>query len=115
PENARKMIWSDTYMGAIRPDGVTGTRVYSQGTLNFHGMVISRFGDINADAGEPDGNYRKNQLGYVNQFVNFDTNLEDNSAPFFSISGQNFSNYDGFIKWNILSYIDMGSLNWQTN
>lgn len=119
PVQARKMIWSDTYMGAIRPGNLPSgfnTKIYSNGTLNFTGMIVSRFGDINADAGVRDESTggRKDQLGYVNQFITFDTNLQDNSAPWFSMSSQRYADYPpgSFITWNILSYVDMGSLNW---
>jgi len=123
PDNAKQMIWSDTYMGAIRPSNTNGfvgsPLFYSNGTLNFTGMIISRFGDINADAGVRDNTTggRKDQLGYVNQFISFDTNLQDNAAPWFSMTSQRYDKYPkgNFIKWNILSYVDMGSLNWSKN
>ena len=119
PDSAKQMIWSDTYMGAIRPSNTNGfigsPKFYSNGTLNFTGMIISRFGDINADAGVRDNatGKRKDQLGYVNQFINFDTNLQDNAAPWFSMTSQRYESYVGFIQWNILSYVDIGSLNWR--
>lgn len=109
----KNFIWSDTYMGAIRPgSGNLSSNLYSQGALNFHGMVVSRFGDINADAGDRDTatGGRKEQLGYVNQFMNFDTNLIDNAPPYFSLTNQNYHNSNAIIKWNKISYVDKGSL-----
>ena len=111
--NVKNFIWSDTYMGAIRPgSGNLSTNLYSQGALNFHGMVVSRFGDINADAGDRDTatGGRKEQLGYVNQFMNFDTNLIDNAPPYFSLTTQDYCDSSAIIKWNKISYVDKGSL-----
>lgn len=109
---AKKSIWSDTYMGAIRPDGLpAGKQIYTNGALDFNGMIISRFGDINADAGEPGTDVRLNQLGYVNQFMTFDSNTLDNCPPWFSMTNQNLNSYDSIIKWNIISYVDKGSFN----
>ena len=110
---AKKSIWSDTYMGAIRPDGVplSNRQIYTNGALDFNGMIISRFGDINADAGEPGTDVRLNQLGYVNQFITFDSNTLDNCPPWFSMTNQNFNSYNSIIKWNIISYVDKGSFN----
>ncbi len=111
-DSAKKSIWTDTYMGAIRPDGVPSNRqIYTNGALDFNGMIISRFGDINADAGEPGTDVRLNQLGYVNQFMTFDSNTLDNCPPWFSMTNQDLNSYDSIIKWNIISYVDKGSFN----
>ena len=119
PNSAKKMMWADTYMGAIRPNSLPNNftpHLYTNGTLNFRGMIISRFGDINADAGirAADGS-RVNQLGYVNQILDFDSNILGNSAPCFSMTGQNYGASSSTLCWNVLSYVDKGSLNWNNH
>ena len=124
-QNAKKMMWADTYMGAIRPSWSKDANgrdqlpanftphFYTNGTLNFTGMLISRFGDINADAGTRDAVSKKrvNQLGYVNQFLDFDSNILNNCPPYFSMTNQNYWQSTSALTWNILSYVDRGSLN----
>ena len=113
PTSAKKMIWYDTYMGAIRGENIPTGNIYTGGTLDFHGLIISRFGDINADAGvrASDGT-RINRLGYVNQLITFDSNYLDNCPPFFSMSSQNYNASTAALTWNIISYVDKGSLSW---
>ena len=113
PTSAKKMIWYDTYMGAIRGENIPTGNIYTGGTLDFHGLIISRFGDINADAGvrASDGT-RINRLGYVNQLITFDSNYLDNCPPFFSMSSQNYNASTAALTWNVISYVDKGSLSW---
>lgn len=110
---AKKMIWYDTYIGAIRGENIPIGNIYTGGTLDFHGLIISRFGDINADAGVrvSDGT-RINRLGYVNQLITFDSNYLDNCPPYFSMASQNYSSSKAALIWNIISYVDKGALTW---
>ncbi len=112
---ARQQVWSDAYRGAIRVDSLSRTNSpYSNGALNFKGLMISRFGDINADAGERDNITKKriNQLGYKNQFIAFDSNLLDNACPYFTTTNEQLRSYGSCIRWNVLTYIDKGALSW---
>lgn len=114
---SKMQAWSDAFRGAIRNDNAkVGSRYYGNGSLYFNGLMIERFGDINADAGEraSDGT-RINQLGYKNQFINFDSNLLDTSCPFFTTANQRLNAYSECISWTVLSYVDKGSPSWICN
>lgn len=111
---SKMQAWSDAFRGAIRNDNArVGSRYFSNGSLYFNGLMIERFGDINADAGEraADGS-RINQLGYKNQFINFDSNLLDTSCPFFTTANQSLNAHSECIRWTVLSYVDKGSPSW---
>ena len=121
---SKNLIWKDFGYGAIRlptnaprqgditanAEGRRGT--YSQGIFDFTGVVISRFADIEADAGTLFNNRRVNQMGYPVQSMSFNSNLLDSSAPFFSIASGALSGVgnNAIIRWHILSYVDRGSI-----
>lgn len=114
-QGSKMQAWSDAFRGAIRNDRAKNkSRYYGNGSLYFNGLMIERFGDINADAGErgADGITRVNQLGYKNQFINFDSNLLDTSCPFFTTANQRLNSHNECIKWTVLSYVDKGSPSW---
>lgn len=121
----KKAVWRDFAYGAVRlPNNAdwsgnmgvgneerNGT--YSQGLFDFTGAIISRFADVEADAGKKNtSGLRVNQMGYPVQSMSFDANLLDRSAPFFSISNGILSRMgdDAVIRWHILSYVDRGSI-----
>ncbi len=118
PQQARKKLWDDTFMGAIRPGDTSNIQgdISSFGNggsiLNFRGMIISRFADINADAGsgrDDDGN-RLDQLGYIFQLINVDHNLFSSSPPLFTMAKRR-SESDRIARWRVLTYIDQGAVN----
>ncbi len=119
---SKTMLWKDYYFGAVRTSNSTiandgNPDIYSQGLFNFTGAVISRFADIEADAGVrgADGKKRIHQMGYPGQIMSFDANLLDRSAPYFSTTNGRLSDFanGAVIRWTILSYIDRGAISQQ--
>lgn len=111
PEQAQKQIWNDAFMGAIRPGNPeANTMFYGDNILNFRGMIISRYADINADAGTRQGNGRVDQLGYKFQIMNRDNNLYDSCPPLFAMS-KNRSTSERIPRWRVITYIDNGAAN----
>lgn len=111
PVQARRQIWNDAFMGAIRPGNPeANTMFYGNSILNFKGMIISRYADINADAGTrgSDGD-RINQLGYVYQIMNRDSNLFSSCPPLFAMAKRR-STAGRIPIWRVLTYIDKGAV-----
>lgn len=111
PQQAQRQIWNDAFMGAIRPGNPeANTMFYGDNILNFRGMIISRYADINADAGTRQGNGRVDQLGYRFQIMNRDNNLYDSCPPLFAMS-KNRSASERIPRWRVITYIDNGAAN----
>lgn len=109
PQQAQRQIWNDAFMGAIRPGNPeANTMFYGDNILNFRGMIISRYADINADAGTRQGNGRVDQLGYTFQIMNRDNNLYDSCPPLFAMS-KNRSTSERIPRWRVITYIDNGA------
>lgn len=112
---AKEMLWHDYNFGAVRVTGEDTSdlqNIYANGIFDFKGAVISRFADVEADAGVIRSGNRNYQMGFVQQKMSFDANLLDKSAPFFSITNGSLVNSEN-IRWTVLSYVDKGSISFQ--
>jgi len=110
PVQAKKQLWWDYYFGANQPEGNTGNygTMYQGGTFRFNGSIISRFADVEADAGDPSTGCPG--MGYTNQQLSYDTNLKNRSAPFFSTACYDKTKALTALWWSILSFVDRGAI-----
>jgi hypothetical protein len=114
PAAARTKYWWDYYYGADQPDGSTSNfdSMYKFGIFNFTGAVVSRFADVEADAGNPTTNASTNApcMGYPFQNISYDNNLKNRSAPFLSMSSFDKQRSKSLLYWSVLTYVDKGAL-----
>jgi len=114
PAAARTKYWWDYYYGADQPDGSTTNfdSMYKFGIFNFTGAVVSRFADVEADAGNPTTNASTNApcMGYPFQNISYDNNLKNRSAPFLSMSSFDKQRSRSLLYWSVLTYVDKGAL-----
>jgi hypothetical protein len=110
PVQARKQLWWDYYFGAEQPEGDTGNygTMYQGGMFKFNGSIISRFADVEADAGDPSTNAPG--MGYTRQQLSYDTNLKNRSAPFFSTACYDKTKALTALFWSVLSFVDRGAI-----
>jgi|GEM_PF-1970518 len=110
PTQARQKAWWNYYYGADQPDdGANYNDVYKFGIFKFTGAVISRFADVESDAGNPSGDNAP-CMGYPVQNISYDTNLKNRSAPFFSMSCFDKQKAKSLLFWSVLTYVDRGAL-----
>ncbi|MDQ7826543.1 MAG: hypothetical protein RDV48_27320 [Candidatus Eremiobacteraeota bacterium] len=107
-DQARKQIVWDFNYGAIQLEDTTDnySTLYQGGIFRFTGCIISRFADVEADAGDS-GAYC---MGYHWQKMSYDTNLKNRSAPFFSTACFNKAKSNARLSWSIISYVDRGAI-----
>lgn len=122
PTQARRQEMWDFYYGAKATDqtdnaGNTNYNFIYQslqpkanncGSFKFNGSVISRFADVEADAGDGTATGAP-PMGYQTQNMRYDENLKSQSAPFFSTSDIDKRVAQSRIVWNVLSYVDRGA------
>ncbi|MHC9540381.1 MAG: hypothetical protein AB9903_12760 [Vulcanimicrobiota bacterium] len=112
PPAARTKAWWDYYYGADQPDGDSGNynSLYKFGIFKFTGAIISRFADVEADAGNPKATDNPPCMGYPFQNISYDSNLKNRSAPFLSTSSFDKNRAKSLLYWSVLTYVDKGAL-----
>lgn len=111
PAAARTKAWWDYYYGADQPDGDDGNynSLYKFGIFKFTGAIVSRFADVEADAGNPNSDNAP-CMGYPFQNIGYDSNLKNRSAPFLSTSSFDKQKAKSLLYWSVLTYVDKGAL-----
>lgn len=111
PSAARTKYWWDYYYGADQPDGDSGNynSLYKFGIFRFTGAIVSRFADVEADAGNPNSDNAP-CMGYPFQNISYDSNLKNRSAPYLSTSSFDKNKAKSLLYWSVLTYVDKGAL-----
>ncbi|MDQ7821891.1 MAG: hypothetical protein RDV48_03755 [Candidatus Eremiobacteraeota bacterium] len=108
-DQGRTQINWDFNYGALQLEDNTNNSatLYQGGIFKFTGCIISRFADVEADAGFNNGT---SCMGYHWQKMSYDTNLKNRSAPFFSTACYNKAQSQARLSWSILSFVDKGAI-----